>query len=200
MKITDIKTQVKRSDRYSIFVDGKYSFSISEKELLNLGLRIGQDYGQAEFSELKDKAILDKAYDRALGLIMRRPRSRWEIETYLRRKDYSIKQIAKVSQILEENNYLDDLNFAKRWIENRRLLKSISKRKLKLELRQKRVSDEIISQALVADKADDKDALRELVTKKRTQSRYQDDQKLIAYLARQGFGYDDIKLVLEETS
>lgn len=198
MKITDIKAQVKRSDRYSIFVDGKYSFSLSEKELLNLGLKIGQEYNKTELSELKDKAVLDKAYDRVLGLIMRRPRSKWEIEAYLKRKDYSIEQIARVSQILEENNYLDDLDFANRWVENRHLLKNISRRKLELELRQKHVSQEIINQVLSTDDTDELDTLRQLIEKKRSQSRYQDEQKLIAYLARQGFGYGDIKSVLEE--
>jgi len=40
--------------------------------------------------------------------------------------------------------------------------------------------------------------LRELIAKKRQQSRYQDKLKLMQYLSRQGFGYGDIKTVLEE--
>jgi SOS response regulatory protein OraA/RecX len=39
-------------------------------------------------------------------------------------------------------------------------------------------------------------ALQELITKKRRQLRYQDSQKLMQYLARQGFGYEDIKSAL----
>ena len=43
MKITAIKQQVKRQDRYSIYGDGKYLFSFSESELLNSGIKIGQE-------------------------------------------------------------------------------------------------------------------------------------------------------------
>ena len=81
MKITDIKQQAKRADRYSIYVDEKYAFSLSDSELLNLGLHVGQEFGAGELEDLKDKAVLDKAYDRALNLIARRPRSRWTYPT-----------------------------------------------------------------------------------------------------------------------
>ena len=198
MKITDIKQQVKRDDRYSVFGDGKYVFSLSEAELLSLGLKIGQEFDKEELEELKNKAVLDKAYDRCLNLIMRRPRSEWEIRGYLKRKDYDSQTTEAVVDRLSGAGYIDDLNFAARWVENRRLLKSTSKRKLILELRQKRVADEIIQQVLEADETDEREVLRELIAKKSQQSRYQDKQKLIAYLSRQGFNYSDIKAVLHE--
>ncbi len=198
MKITDIKQQVKRKDRYSIYGDGKYILSLSERELLNLSLVIGQEFSETQLKDLQQTATLDKAFDQALNLIMRRPRSRWEMETYLKNKKYSPEQIATVLQILEEKSYINDADFARRWIESRRLLKNSSKRKLMMELRQKRVSDGIITSALEGDDTNEKDVLRELIDKKRTQPRYQDKQKLMAYLSRQGFNYDDIKSVLEE--
>jgi regulatory protein len=196
VRITDIKQQVKRKDRYSIFIDGKFSFALSESELLAKGLRAGQELDDHELSSLKDDAQIDKAVYSCLNLIARRPRSRWEIENYLKTKKYSTDQIATLSQILEKKRYINDLNFALAWIANRRLLKSTSKRKLSLELKQKRISEEIIQQALEADETNEQDVLKELIAKKRTQSRYADEQKLIAYLARQGFRYDDIKTAL----
>ena len=42
-KITAIKQQVKNPQRYSIFVDEKYSFSLSELALINSELKIGQE-------------------------------------------------------------------------------------------------------------------------------------------------------------
>jgi len=198
LKITDIKQQIRRKDRYSIYGDGKYVLSLSERELLNLSLVLGQEFSEKQLKNLMQTATLDKAYDQSLNLIMRRPRSRWEMETYLKRKKYSTEQIANVLQILEEKNYINDADFARRWIESRRLLKNSSKRKLTMELRQKRVNDDIITDAIGNDETDEKDVLRELIVKKRTQSRYQDNQKLMAYLSRQGFRYDDIKSVLEE--
>jgi regulatory protein len=199
MRITDIKQQVKRQDRYSIYVDDKYVFSFSENELLNLGLRIGQEFEPGELEKLKKTAIQDKAYIRALDLIARRQRSEWELRDYLKRKDYEPDIIEKTVQRVRDAGYLDDKKFALAWVENRRLLKSVSKRRLWQELKQKRVSDDIISEVLAEDEADEREVLRELVTKKRNQLRYQDKDKLMQYLLRQGFRYDDVKEVLHET-
>lgn len=193
MKITDIKQQVKRSDRYSIYGDDKYIFSLSESELLGLGLKIGQEYQGDDLEKLKEKAILDKAYDRSLNLISRRRRSVWEMTQYLKGKDYNPTEIDTTLNKLSNNGYLDDREFAKAWVSNRRLLKSTSKRRLSQELRAKRVSDEIINEALENDEADEQDVLRELIQKKRTQTRYRDPQKLMQYLIRQGYNYGDIK-------
>lgn len=193
MKITNIKSQVKRADRYSIYFDGKYLLSFSESELLALGLRIGQEFTQDELSALKNKANIDKAYDRALNLIMRRPRSEWELRDYLTRKNYDPACTRSVLVQLEERGYVDDQDFARRWVENRRLLKAVSKRRLVQELRQKRVSDDIIQAVLEADKTDEQQVLRELIERKRKQTKYQDDLKLTQYLVRQGYNYGDVK-------
>jgi len=198
MRITDIKQQIKRKDRYSIFADGKYLLSLSEAELLSSGINIGSEFSNKEKEELLQRGIIDKAYNQSLNLIMRRPRSEWEIRSYLMQKKLSEHNIEKAIKKLKERGYIDDLDFAKRWIENRRLLKSTSKRKLTLELRQKRVSDENVSIAMNEDLEEDKEVLRTLIEKKRRQSRYRDNQKLMAYLSRQGFSYDDIKSALEE--
>lgn len=199
MKITDIKQQVKRQDRYSIYVDGKYIFSFSESELLSLGLRVGQEFTPAELEELKKTAVEDKAYMRSLDLLARRVRSEWEVRDYLKRKDYESDVIEKTVNRLADAGYIDDVKFAEAWINNRRLLKATSKRKLQMELRQKRVADEVIAIALEEDETDEQNILKELVAKKRQQSRYQDDQKLMAYLMRQGFNYDDVKSAMTAT-
>ncbi len=198
MKVTAIKHQVKRADRYSIYVDDKYIFSLSETELLNTGLKIGQEFTENELDDLKDTAVLDKGYDRALNLISRRPRSEWELEDYLKRKDYDKEVAQQIIEKLRERGFVNDSEFARRWVENRRLLKATSKRRLRQELKQKRVSDEIIDHALEEDETDEREVVRELVERKRKQTKYQDDLKLMQYLSRQGFSYDMIKDVMGE--
>lgn len=193
MKITDIRQQVKRRDRYSISIEGKYSFSLSESELLNQGLKIGKELTDQELDKVKNDAVIDKGVYRVLDLISRRPRSKWEIEDYLKRKNNEPEEITKIVDKLADRGYINDLDFAKRWVENRRLLKATSKRKLRMELRQKRINNETIQKVLDNDQADEQEILKGLIDRKRQQSRYQDDQKLIAYLARQGFNYSDIK-------
>lgn len=198
MKITDIKQQVKRADRYSIYIDGKYTFSLSESELLNTGLRINQEFTEEELDQLRSTAVIDKGYDRALNLISRRPRSEWELRDYLKRKEYDLEVTEQIISRLSDRGYVDDEDFARRWVENRRLLKATSRRRLQQELRQKRISDEIVEKVLAADGTDELEVLKGLIERKRQQSKYQEDLKLMQFLARQGFGYDKIKQAIDE--
>lgn len=199
MKITDIKQQLKRANRYSIYVDDKYSFSLSESELLSQQLKIDQEFDKAEFDRVQQTAAVDKAYMRALDLLARRPRSVREMEQYLKRKGYDHNITDRLLNKLINRGLLDDKQFAESWVSDRRLLKLTSKRRLLQELQQKKISQEIISEVLEQDETNEQEVLRDVVAKKRTQSRYQDDQKLIAYLIRQGFNYEDIKQILSET-
>jgi regulatory protein len=197
MKITNIKQQVKRAGRYSIYVDGKYSFSLSEQELLNQGLRVGQEFKGDSFNQIQQTAVEDKAYMRALDMLARRPRSVWEMKQYLIRKGYNNNMIELILNKLSKRGLLDDNKFAELWVKNRRQLKLISKRKLLQELQQKRISNSIISSVLTAEQINDTDALKDLISKKSSLPRYQDKQKLMSYLLRQGFSYEDIKTCLK---
>ena len=196
MHITAIKQQVKQPDRYSVFVDGKFAFGVSAGALLELRLAEGQELTGEELSSLKKASADDKAYGNALRYAVMRPRSVWEMEFYLKRKAIDEDTAKHILERLFAGGFLDDVAFARAWIANRRLLKSSSQRKLKLELRQKHVPEPIIGQVLAEDEADEREVLRELVAKRR--SRYADTTKLMQYLARQGFSYEDIKAVLEE--
>lgn len=198
MIITAIKQQVKRQDRYSIYVDEKYAFSFSQHELIKSDIKIGSKVTEEELSQLQNSAVIDKAYDRALNLISHRPRSVGEIRDYLKRKDIIGNEADMVIDKLLQRGYLDDYDFATRWVATRRLLKSTSKLRLAQELRQKRVSDDVISDVLAEDVTDERKVLTDLIERKRKQSKYQDNLKLMQYLARQGFRYDEIKSALAE--
>lgn len=196
MKITKIEAQVKTRGRYSIFVDDKFAFGLSELGLINSGIKVGLEIDQAQLTKYKEESDVDKIYGRTLDLLARRPRSEWEIKDYLKRKNQTEEQACKILNRLSNSGYINDEDFARRWVDSRRLLKSTSKRKLSLELKQKRISDEIISKVLAEDETDELEVIKTLISKKRSQTRYQDPQKLMSYLAGQGFGYGDIKQAL----
>ena len=89
MKITAIRQQVKRQGRYSLYVEGKYAFSLSDDALLESKLTVGHELSESQLGELKQLSDDDKAYNNALAYTMLRPRSMWEMEQYLRRKKVS---------------------------------------------------------------------------------------------------------------
>jgi regulatory protein len=195
-KISAIKAQIKRAGRYSIFVDEKYSFSLSDTALLDAKITVGQEVTEKQIREYKQLSDDDKIYGRALQYIAIRARSEWELRTYLERKGASSHLTDIILSKLSDMQYVDDRKFAVSFVSDRRLLRPTSRRKLILELRKKHISSDIINDVVSNEPEDEQSALAVIVEKKRRQSRYQDDKKLMQYLAGQGFGYSDIKAAL----
>jgi regulatory protein len=214
MKITAISSQVRNPDRVNISVDGTYRFSLDIFQLSELGVKVGKEYTDQELTELEIESQFGKLYSRALEYCLMRPHSAKEVRDYLWRKTRTTKyRNKKTGEIAEregvsqnvadrvyarlvDKNYIDDEKFARFWVENRNLTKGSSTRKLIAELRTKGVEQSTISNVLADSDRNDDEELRKVLAKKR--SKYDDEQKLIAYLARQGFSYDDIKSVLNE--
>ena len=200
MNITSIKQQERLKGRYSIYVDETYAFSLSADALLEEKLYVGQELDEQQLKAYKKLSADDKAYGLALAYVARRMRSTYELTDYFRRKGYNEALSKIILEKLTKLGLVDDQKFAEAWVRNRRLLKPVSRRRLVQELRQKRIGADIIEQVLIEDGADEQSVLRELVVRKRRQTKYQDNLKLMQYLARQGFGYEDIKLALSEES
>jgi regulatory protein len=209
MKITSISVQARDKNRVNVSVDGKYRFSLDITQVADLGIRVGKEYEEAELVALEEESQFGKLYTRALEYCLSRPHSRQEVQQYLYRKTrpkriktgelkdgVSVALTERVFSRLDERGYLNDESFARYWAENRQLRKGISQRKLQAELRAKGVSPAIIEEAIGNNERDDSDELKKVIEKKAR--RYDDPQKLIAYLARQGFSYDDIKSALAE--
>jgi regulatory protein len=212
MKITNISVQVKNKDRVNVSVDGKYRFSLDIFQIGDIGIKVGNEYTETELADIENESQFGKLYMRALEYCLMRPHSRREVKDYLWRKTRASKYKARDGEIkeregvsvsnaervfdrLEQKGYVDDVKFARFWAENRNQTKGSSSRKLTAELRAKGVEQSIISDVLSESSRDDESEIKKVLRKKR--GKYQDDQKLIAYLARQGFSYDDIRTALQ---
>ena len=207
MKITALKMQVRDKDRVNVFIDGKYRFSLDITQVAELGIKNGAEYTEEELVELENESQFGKLYTRSLEYALIRPRSQREMRDYLYRKTrdsrtktgdikkgVSKELTERVFNRLFEKGYIDDMKFASFWVENRNVRKGSSMRKLQMELRGKGVDTTIIEQVLDSTERADSDELQKIIAKKA--SRYDDVQKLTAYLVRQGFRYDDVKEAL----
>jgi len=212
MKITALTSQQKDPNRINVMVDGTYRFSLDISQVVSLGVKVGQEYSEKELTEIEGESQFGKLYARALEYCLMRPHSAREVRDYLWRKTratkyksrqtgeikeregYATELVERVFDKLVDKSYVDDESFARFWVENRNQTKGASRRKLEAELRAKGVSQEIIAQQLSESERTDDSELQKVIAKKR--NKYQDEQKLMQYLARQGFSYDDIKQAL----
>jgi regulatory protein len=209
MKITSISIQARDKDRVNVSVDGKYRLSLDILQLSDLGIKLGNEYTEEEMKALEEESQFGKLYSRTLEYTLMRPRSQREVKDYLYRKTrdtrtklgaikkgVSVQLTERVFERLVQKGYIDDEKFAAFWIENRNQSKGTSMRKLSAELSSKGVDRTIIERLLSETDREDMSELQKIIAKKR--SRYDDEQKFMAYLARQGFSYDDIKEALRE--
>ena len=213
MKITSISAQVRNPDRVNVSVDGAYLFSLDIYQVAELGVRVGGECTEEELAALKCESVFGKLYTKALEYSMLRPHSAKEMRDYLWRKTRETKYKTRSGEIrqrqgvsqeiadrvydrLSKKGYIDDRAFTRWWVENRNVSKGVSRRKLQAELSAKGVAPTIMDEIFTDTARNDKDELLKIVTKKR--KNYPDEQKLVQYLARQGFRFDDIKTVLAD--
>jgi hypothetical protein len=107
--ITDIKIQVKNTEKVSLFVDGKYSFSLTISQLAeHKSLKINQEITAEQVVEFKKLSSLTNLYIRMIGLVYSRPRSEFEIRTKLKLKKLTDEEIEELVFKLKLKGYLDD--------------------------------------------------------------------------------------------
>lgn len=122
-----------------------------------------------------------------------RARSEREVYQYLTRKRLEPEKISELIIEFTSQGFINDLEFAKNWIDARRRNKFKSDRAIFMELTQKGVSKEIIQEGFAqsANKLSQEDLALQALEKKFKE--VSDKQKLYAFLMRKGFDFSVIK-------
>jgi len=196
--ITELRFQKRNADRVNVYLDGRFAFGLAA--IVAARLKIGQALSDEEIARLGGRDEVEKAYERALNFLSYRPRSEAEVRRNLRRKDLDEEIIEEAILRLIRVGLVDDVEFARYWVDNRMQFNPRGGRALRQELRQRGVSPEIIAEA-VGD-LDEEAAARQVAVAgaRRYESLPARDfqRKMGAYLARRGFSYGVIKPVIEE--
>lgn len=147
----------------------------------------------------------EKFYNKALRFLSFRPRSEKEVKDNLKKKKSSDLIISQVIKKLKEQKFLDDLEFAKWWIEQRTVVRPTGLRLIKIELQRKGIDKELIDELLQSSEYLEENELsqaKKLVQKKlkryKNLPREKIYRRLGSFLGRRGFDYDTIKDVLKE--
>lgn len=135
-----------------------------------------------------------KALDLAIRYLGNREHSRKEIITKLQRKQFTGEVVEKTLNRLDELGLLDDRSFALNYIGSRSKKKPSGRYKLRYELRQKGVSDEVIDEVL--SEYDSSSHCLDAALKKlpflKGDDRYR-RRKLHAFLMNRGFDTETIR-------
>ncbi|MEW5799188.1 MAG: RecX family transcriptional regulator [Bacteroidota bacterium] len=156
MIITKIERQKKNKSRFSIFVDGKYAFSVGEDVYVRFVLHTGQELSPTERDEIENAELESSVKKTALRYRSYRPRSTKEVYEYLTKKGYDERNIESALAYLKENNLLNDEEFARMVCRDRLTLKPVGKTAMKQILLKKGIDrttiDEVLQKLYTADK------------------------------------------------
>ena len=132
-----------------------------------------------------------------LKFIGYRSRSEKEIIDRLRKKKIDEKMISEIMAKLQEWKFIDDIAFAKQWIESRVVNRHKSIRLVRLELLKKGIKKEIIDSLFEnLSKESDVASIEAIIRKKIKRLNIQDRndlQKLSRYLLGKGFDWETVK-------
>lgn len=134
----------------------------------------------------------------ALYMLERFDRTEQEVRSKLKEKEYPREEIDKVLVFLKEYNFIDDAEYARKYIRVCSAKKSI--RKMRFDLEKKGVAKELIAAALEEQPVDEEEQILRLLEKKGFPPGTCMDaaayQKLAGSLARKGYSYQLIRRVL----
>jgi len=195
--ITALQEQKKNHRRVSVYLDGRYAFGL--QEMTAAGLKVGQPLSSEDIERLQRRDEAEGAYERALGFLSYRPRSRAEVLTYLKRHGVPEATAESVLQRLSEAGLLDDQAFARYWVENREAFRPRGMRSLRFELRRKGVADVAIEDATqgLDEAASAYQAALERARRLRNLDRETFRRRMGGFLLRRGFNYDTVKETVE---
>lgn len=199
--VTAIKRDHKNPERYEVYLDGGFAFTVYEDIIVQHNLLKGMRIADHQLEQILTDERRQQAYKESLRYISRRSRTSQEVRQLLKRKGYDGETIDPVIDRLTERNYLNDAMFAQTWAGRRISSSQYGRNRIQQELKEKGLKREDISTALEGIDAQEelKSAMRAAQKKWRTlaASDKKKSQKLLAFLLRRGFTQRTIRQVLQ---
>lgn len=191
MRIERVESLNKRKSK--VFTDEDFAFLLYDGEL--------EKYGIYENAVIETKTVAEimnlmrnRARERALNLLKLQDRAEGEMRHRLSQDGYPDSVIQSTIDFLKEYNFIDDVRYALNYIQIHEKRKSQAE--LKLYLQRKGISRDIIREQLEESEHDSGEAIRALLKKKHYkvgEISPEQQKKIIAYLMRHGFGWEDIR-------
>lgn len=191
------------SSRSKIYIDDEFAFVLYKGELRHYKIREGETVTQEVLTELLEGVLLKRAKLRGMALLKNRPYTKKQMHDKLIRGFYPEQVICKAIEYLKSYGYIDDMRYARDYVEYHSSTKS--RRRIEQDLIQKGVAKQEIQKAFQNWETEggeiDESALIHEWIRKRKYDVYTTDlkekQKMAVFLFRKGFDAESIQKVLK---
>lgn len=204
MKISGIEKQKKDKQRYNIFIDGEFYTGLYEDTVFKFGLRSGDEIGEKEIEEIKIYDEFNFAKTCAYRFLAYRQRSKKELISKLKLKKIPMSAITKVIELLEEQKYLNDEDFAENFVKEKIKNKPSGKRTLIFKLQEKGISKEISEEVTSKNYSTEEEyeaagkVLKKYISKGRFKNEFDKKSKCFRHLISKGFDFETANRLLSE--
>ena len=184
---------------------------LDTEEIIDISPLIRQKYDlkvNDNIERFYDEISYEASLEKGIFLISLKDRTKKEVRLKLEEKFWNKNAVLKAIEKLEEFGYLNDLNYAISYIES----KTYGKNRISYNLFQKGIDRSTVEKAYLTldeekeeniddvklEKLIDKNSRKINSSNSRDEKKLKEEQKLIQYLARQGFSLDKIFKKLKE--
>ncbi|ALS21712.1 MULTISPECIES: RecX family transcriptional regulator [Paenibacillus] len=190
--ITKVEQQRRSRQRYNLFIDEKFAFSVHEDVLVKHRLLKGEVVDASRLQHILYEEEVHKAYLDAIRLLSSRLRSEHELLTRLKQKGYSPEIYQLTVERLRKEGYLNDSLFAEQLTKQRLESQKKGRRWIKQELQQKGIDKVHITEALEQVDEETEYRIAYQLTMKRYGAELEKDalkarRKIAGFLQRRGY-------------
>ncbi|WP_252504147.1 recombination regulator RecX [Sporosarcina sp. Marseille-Q4943] len=201
--ITKITQQKRDSERYNIFLDETYAFSVHESVLVKFGLTKGMQLDEWSMDEITYDDQIEKAFNRALHYLSFRMRSEFEVKKKLMELEFGEAVVLEAIVKLRRLGFLDDEAFSEALMRTQKNASNKGPKAIQQELQKKGVGKELQQQVLENYSEEEQFTVAKKLAEKAARSNRniapaQLKQKIQNALARKGFSFELISSVMEE--
>jgi len=180
-------------------MDSGTTYIVDTNVAYDAGIAPNQEVEQSDVQALLDADDLLAAKQVATRQLSYRPRSVTELRQTLGQRGFGSHIIDQVIERFSELGYLDDADFARRWIQTREQLAPRGTRLLKQELRQKGINADLADEALAVADLDELETATRIAERRLPKmsglDRDTQRRRLAGYLERRGFSHDIVRQI-----
>ena len=169
------------------------AFCLYSKEISRFGLKEGEEIEPEVYGEIIE-LLTGRARERCLYLLEDMARTEYQLRRKLKEGFYPEEAIDAAVSYCRDRHYIDDLDYAERFVAAKS--DGLSIRMIERRLTERGITAGIIEEVLEQSGISEEETVRGLIRKKYGDISgygYEDRQKLIRKLLSRGFSYDSIK-------
>ncbi len=196
-KITKIEYQKRNKERFNIYIDDEYGFSVDMSILIEYALKKDMELDDALIDDILRSEERISVYNYGIFVLSKYAKSEYELRLKMKNKGFEPDLIDNAIRTLKEKKYLDDERYCQMFINDKINISKHGLRKIKEALYYKGIDKEIIEEKIknISQESEEERAYilgeKKLINIKEADNRKK-FAKLSNYLIGRGFEYETV--------